>query len=207
MTRRLISAACAAIVSVLCLNAQGGREDALQKLSSRLSEGTARFGYSFRTKDSQTPFAGEGTAAISGLCYRLVGNGLDIRCDGKTRYTADPASGEMVIEDAGSLEGGDVDFLSNPAVILKNVGSSFKVSGTSAQGGKVLYRLTPLHDKFIEVLTLEFAGELPVKGSLSMQDGSSIEFTISGFEFTSQIFPWTFTKEELAGYGSITDLR
>ena len=41
---------------------------------------------------------------MQGECYRAVGNGMEIYCDGATRWTVDPASKEVYIETAGGLE-------------------------------------------------------------------------------------------------------
>ena len=90
MARRIFASACLLVGLAGCLFAQ----DSLKALSDRLSGGTAAFDYSFSTAGADTPFSGSGTAFVSGSRYNIAGNGLDIRCDGAVRYTADPAAGE-----------------------------------------------------------------------------------------------------------------
>jgi hypothetical protein len=44
-----------------------------------------------------------GVLLIQGECYRAAGNGMEIYCDGQTRWTVDPASKEVYIETAGGI--------------------------------------------------------------------------------------------------------
>lgn len=45
-----------------------------------------------------------GTLLVQGTCYRAVGNGLEIYCDGQSRWTVDPESREVYIEATEGLE-------------------------------------------------------------------------------------------------------
>ena len=45
-----------------------------------------------------------GDLLIQGDCYRAKGNGMEIYCNGTTRWTVDPESKEVYIETAGGIE-------------------------------------------------------------------------------------------------------
>lgn len=45
-----------------------------------------------------------GDLLIQGDCYRAKGNGMEIYCNGTTRWTVDPESKEVYIEAAGGIE-------------------------------------------------------------------------------------------------------
>ena len=45
-----------------------------------------------------------GTLLAQSECYRAIGNGMEIYCDGKTRWTVDPESKEVYIETAEGIE-------------------------------------------------------------------------------------------------------
>ena len=45
-----------------------------------------------------------GNLLIQGDCYRAKGNGMEIYCNGTTRWTVDPESKEVYIEAAGGIE-------------------------------------------------------------------------------------------------------
>ena len=200
MARRIFASACLLVGLAGCLFAQ----DSLKALSDRLSGGTAAFDYSFSTAGADTPFSGSGTAFVSGSRYNIAGNGLDIRCDGAVRYTADPAAGEMVIEAA---DGDMLDFLSNPALLLRDIGTNFKVERVSSESGREVYSLVPVADPSVTGMTLILEGGVPVAAELLTKDNGRMEFKVSGFRFTEETVPWAFSSEELEAYSSITDLR
>ena len=56
------------------------------------------------TYTEDTPVKLTGVLLIQGDCYRAVGNGMEIYCDGTTRWSVDPASKEVYIEAANGLE-------------------------------------------------------------------------------------------------------
>ena len=56
------------------------------------------------TVTQDTPVKLSGVLLIQGECYRAKGNGLEIYCDGATRWTVDPASKEVYVETAEGLE-------------------------------------------------------------------------------------------------------
>jgi hypothetical protein len=56
------------------------------------------------TYTEDTPVRLSGILLIQGDCYRAVGNGMEIYCDGTTRWSVDPVSKEVYIEPANGLE-------------------------------------------------------------------------------------------------------
>ena len=55
------------------------------------------------TYTQDAPVKLSGTLLIQGECYRAVGNGMEIYCDGTVRWTVDPDSKEVYIEPAEGL--------------------------------------------------------------------------------------------------------
>ena len=53
----------------------------------------ASFDYSYSMSGS-LPMNGSGSVKLQGNAFTMEGNGLDIRCDGKTRWTVDVAAEE-----------------------------------------------------------------------------------------------------------------
>ncbi|MBQ9185196.1 MAG: hypothetical protein IJ151_04925 [Bacteroidales bacterium] len=201
MTRRILTSA----YLLLVLAGVALAQSSLGALSAKLSSGTAEFEYSFTTSGSQTPFTGSGKAFVSGARYRIEGNGLDIRCDGSVRYTADAAAGEMVIEAA---EGETLDFLSNPALLLSDIAGNFNVEKAVKQAdGREVCELSPVNEPSVSLLKLVLVKGLPSEAELFMNDGSKVEFKVSGFSFVSDGGPWSFSPSELAKYSTVTDLR
>ncbi|MBP5336509.1 MAG: hypothetical protein J6Y63_03250 [Bacteroidales bacterium] len=55
------------------------------------------------TYTQDAPVKLSGVLLIQGECYRAAGNGMEIYCDGATRWTVDPDSKEVYIEPAEGL--------------------------------------------------------------------------------------------------------
>ena len=101
------------VVSLCCQSfAQRGVENMLATLNNK----RVSLDYSFSTT-GKTALAGSGTITINGNFYKSSGNGLDIFCDGSTRWTVDTFAKEVYVEKAS----GTTDFLSNPETFLDNV--------------------------------------------------------------------------------------
>jgi len=78
-----------------------------------------------------------GSVTAQDNAYRLEGLGLQIVCDGVTRWTLDEEAGELVIE---NVEKDDI--LANPALLISNYiryGSALHVMGGSADTLDVVY--------------------------------------------------------------------
>ena len=177
-------------------------QDALRSFVDRMKGEPASFEYSFSTSGSSTPFSGSGEAWVCGSSYRVLGNGLDIRCDGSRRCTADPEAGEMVIE---GLDSQMLDFVSNPALFFGNIDQLFSVSSSSGS----VYSLAPkFSEGGIKSLEITVSGSIPSRAVIKASDGSRIEFKLSRFTFgLSKGGVYAFSPEEMGSYKSITDLR
>ena len=71
----------------------------------------------------------DGKAVVDGACYSLSGNGLEIYCDGTTKWTVDNEAKEVYIESSE----GTRDFLMNPSAWMDKV-TGLKSSGTTVSG-------------------------------------------------------------------------
>ena len=75
----------------------------LSEIAARLQTDRISLRYDC-TYTEDTPVKLSGVLLIQGDCYRAVGNGMEIYCDGATRWSVDPASKEVYIEPANGLE-------------------------------------------------------------------------------------------------------
>lgn len=79
----------------------------------------------------------EGEVMVEDNAYRLDGLGLNIVCDGKTRWTYDASAGEVVIESAEQD-----NILTNPALLIssyRRYGNALHVKGGSRDSLDVVY--------------------------------------------------------------------
>ena len=148
--------------------AQGDASALLKKIEGK----RVSFDYSLNTAD-KISVKHSGSALIEGKCYRIVDNGMEIWCDGVTRWTVDKEAKEVYIEDPGE----EADMLLSPSRLLSNVKDL--VAGSSTASGK-------------------YTGEGPGKGSTFVltsiktyePKGVSNEFV---YDISSLGSPWVIT--------------
>ena len=108
----------------LQLAAQGGAS----YLKELVSGNRVTFNYNLGVK-GKAPVVMSGKAVIDGDCYSVCGNGLEMYCDGATKWTVDREAKEVYIESSA----GTRDFLADPSAWIDNV-KDLKVSGSTASG-------------------------------------------------------------------------
>jgi hypothetical protein len=86
------------LISIALLLAAAGLH--AQDILARFSTDRITCKYSYTTT---VPFAltFSGDAVVQGECYHFSGNGVEIYCDGESRWTMDPEAKEVYIENAG----------------------------------------------------------------------------------------------------------
>ena len=82
--------------------AAGAQTHPLSEVAAHLATDRISLHYDC-TYTQDAPVKLSGTLLVQGECYRAVGNGMEIYCDGQTRWTVDPASKEVYIETAEGL--------------------------------------------------------------------------------------------------------
>lgn len=91
-----------------------GQNAGAKAMLEKMLESRTEFSYSY-TVNSKTPLKGDGQILIQGDRFKMSGNGLEIFCDGITRWTLDSEAKEVYIENASDIS----DILNNPARLLE----------------------------------------------------------------------------------------
>lgn len=86
----------------LLLSLTAAAQPQLDKIAAHLQTDRISLHYDC-TYTEDTPVRLTGELLIQGECYRAKGNGMEIYCDGTTRWSVDPASKEVYIETAEGL--------------------------------------------------------------------------------------------------------
>lgn len=91
------------ILLTLLLSLTAAAQPQLAEIAAHLQTDRISLRYDC-TYTEDTPVKLTGVLLIQGDCYRAVGNGMEIYCDGTTRWSVDPVSKEVYIEAANGLE-------------------------------------------------------------------------------------------------------
>ena len=180
-----------------------------EAFASSLISGEVSFKYSFKVK-SDVPLSGSGTAVLSGSSYKIDGNGLEIWCDGKTRWTVDRASCEVYIE---AVEEGSSDFLANPAMLLGSLSRAFEIKGTKSgmfngTATRAFHLVPSLEDTGLDHVVLHLSGNTPRGAEITVDDGTETVFTISSYSVKEHSgIKFSFDTAGLGSSYVVTDLR
>lgn len=214
-TAIIIAAAALALFSV----PSGAKSKTLGSFIDKVSSSLVTFDYSFtmQTTKSKTKMTGSGNVKVQGNAFFMEGNGMEVWCDGSTRWTIDRFAEEALVE---SVSESYDSYATNPALMITAVDDAFnEVSfGTSKFQGKAVDAsvLSPVHKgKYsmdIAELKLFFkSGTSDLVGAeVKLNDGSVSEFTITGMTFSAQAEKkesFRFDEKTLDDSYVITDLR
>lgn len=177
--------------------------------AATLASSDVSFRYAFEVK-RDVPMKGNGTASLCGPAYHVSGNGMDIWCDGVTRWTIDRNAREAYIEPVNAES---ADYLSNPATLLGALEQSFRVISASdvTLNGKKLqaFKLAPALDETgLDRVVLYLDGSVPVRVSIVVEDGTETVFRLSNYSVKEKSDAvYAFDIASLGADYVVTDLR
>ncbi len=196
----------------------GAKSKTLENFISKVSSSLVSFDYSFSMQSvkSKTKMTGSGTVKVLGNAFRMEGDGMEVWCDGSTRWTVDRLSEEALVE---SVDDSYDSYATNPALMVTAVDEAFNEEsfGASKFQGKVVDAsvLTPVrkgkYSMDIAQLKLFFrSGTSELVGAeVKLNDGSVSEFTISGMDYSdiNEKESFRFDEKTLGDSYVVTDLR
>lgn len=218
ISMRTLSRIFIVIIALFAMSpASVAKSKTLEAFVSKVSSSLVSFDYSFTMPTKKAKMTGNGNVRVQGNSFLVDGNGLEIWCDGKTRWTVDRISEEALVE---SVDDSFDSYATNPALMVASVDNAFREEsfGPSKFDGKTVdaSALSPIHkgkgSMDIAGLKLFFkSGTTTLIGAeVTLNDGSVSNFNISNLRFgepgkTKESF--RFNEKTLDSSYVITDLR
>lgn len=213
---RMLKITLTAILMLLPFVAVAQDIGAAQSLSRRFSDAEkgscVTFSYSFTVRGN-APVRGEGTAVLQGNMFIVKGNGMEIWCDGKSRWTADRAAKELIVEDVDGL----ASIEANPALLISSLESSFRPTETAVESvsgsGKKLHKVSYVPSvkgtgvTSLDVWFTDAAKPLIVKLSAFLGKKGVVDLKISSMSFGPLRAASSFVFGGSDSSWVITDLR
>ena len=182
----------------------------LARFYDNLLSSCVEFDMSYSIRMSGVKLDGKGVLELQGDSWILAGNGMEIRCDGKTLWTVDPESKEVVIDSLSD----DVTagIIINPAVMLINMRELFSLREVlpTKEGKSLIYTLYPKAESEVSFVNMEILkGDSSLKQlTFSLEDGTSAVVNISSMKSGKKKPAEYFSRS--VNYDSswiVTDLR
>ena len=153
----------------------------LARFYDNLLSSCVEFDMSYSIRMSGVKLDGKGVLELQGGSWILVGNGMEIRCDGKTLWTVDPESKEVVVDSlSDDITAG---IITNPAVMLINLRVLFSLREVlpTKEGKSLIYTLYPKAESEVSFVNMEILkGDSSLKQlTFSLEDGTSAVVNIS----------------------------
>ena len=182
----------------------------LVRFYGNLLSSCVEFDMSYSIRMSGVKLDGKGVLELQGDSWILVGNGMEIRCDGKTLWTVDPESKEVVIDSlSDDITAG---IITNPAVMLINLRELFNLREVlpTKEGQSLIYTLYPKAESEVSFVNMEILkGDSSLKQlTFSLEDGTSAVVNISSMKSGKKKPAEYFSRS--VNYDSswiVTDLR
>lgn len=182
----------------------------LVRFYDNLLSSCVEFDMSYSIRMSGVKLDGKGVLELQGDSWILVGNGMEIRCDGKTLWTVDPESKEVVIDSlSDDITAG---IITNPAVMLINLRELFNLREVlpTKEGQSLIYTLYPKAESEVSFVNMEILkGDSSLKQlTFSLEDGTSAVVNISSTKSGKKKPAECFSRS--VNYDSswiVTDLR
>lgn len=160
----------------------------LDKLYSDMASSCVEMTYTYETEVSGVKAVGEGKLDVQGDMWTMVGNGIQMWCDGKTLWVADPSLKEVVIEPASGEDDGAI--LTNPASLFVRMGELFDLTRSleSSDGKSVIFFLSPKTSGKMSFCNVEVstADASILSGVFAFDDGSDVHVKVSAMSLSSR---------------------
>ena len=202
------------IVSILILlsivTAKAQNNDLLDKFISDISTSCAVIDYTYTARVSGIDNVGSGNLMSQGQMWKMVGNDIEMFCDGKVVWVVDPSSKEAIIEPMSDEE--ETEFLTNPARMVLNLADSFSLNtvNPSPDSKAQRFSLVPKSKSDIEYLNIELLNESALIRNMSfaLTDGTLVTIKVSSMKLTPKAAVEIFRPQTVFdSKWIVTDLR
>ena len=177
----------------------------LDKLYETFDSGCVLMECNFGVDSDGVLVKGRCEVEVQGKFYRMQGNGLDIMCDGESVWVMDTSAKEVVVE---PLNDDPSSYMSNPALLFRDMDKVFTMTGASASGSGISYKLSARKSCGVRnaVLDIDTDGTLR-NAEFTLDNGSIMKVNILSVKILPLKEKSCFIPGEFSSDWIVTDLR
>jgi hypothetical protein len=151
------------------------------------------------------PSKGGCKVEVQGVSYRMQGFGLDVYCDGETVWLLDPMAKEAIAE---PVNDDSFSYMSNPALLFRDMDKVFKVASATASGSGMKYNMSARKPCGISQAVLEIDRNSLLRiAEFTLDDGSVMKIKVLSMQVQPLKTKESFAPGNLSSDWIITDLR
>lgn len=153
----------------------------------------------------RVPSKGDCKVEVQGTSYRMQGFGLDIYCDGESVWVLDPMTKEAIAE---PVSDDSFSYMSNPALLFRDLDKVFTVTSATASGSGMKYNLSAGKPCGLSKAVLEIDRNSLLKtAEFTLDDGSVMTINVRSMQIQPLKTKESFIPGNLSSDWIITDLR
>lgn len=159
----------------------------------------------YSIESDAVPVKGQCEIEFQGTSYKMKGGGLEIFCDGESVWIMDADAMEAIVE---PVSDDSHTYMSNPALLFRDMDQMFSVSGSSSVGSVMRYRLSAQKPCGVRTAVLDIDTDAVLqKAEFTMDNDYVIKIDVKSVTVMPKQENSAFAPGKISSNWVVTDLR
>ena len=177
----------------------------LERLYDTFASNCIALDCTYSIESDVVPVKGQCKIEFQDTSYKMKGGGLEIFCDGASVWILDAGVMEAVIE---PVSDDSHTYMSNPALLFRDMDQMFSVSGSSSAGSIMRYRLSAQKPCGVRTAVLDIDTDAVLqKAEFTMDNDCVIKIDVKSVAVMPKQENSAFTPGKISSEWVVTDLR
>ena len=180
-------------------------QNQLERLYDTFANNCIALDCTYSVESDVVPVKGQCEIEFQDTSYKMKGGGLEIFCDGASVWILDSSLMEAVIE---PVSDDSHTYMSNPALLFRDMDQMFSVSGSSSAGSVMRYRLSAQKPCGVRTAVLDIDTDAVLqKAEFTMDNDCVIKIDVKSVTVMPKQENSAFTPGKISSEWVVTDLR
>ena len=177
----------------------------LERLYDTFASNCIALDCTYSIESDVVPVKGQCKIEFQDTSYKMKGSGLEIFCDGASVWVLDSGLMEAVIE---PVSDDSHTYMSNPALLFRDMDQMFSVSGSSSAGSVMRYRLSAQKPCGVRTAVLDIDTDAVLqKAEFTMDNDCVIKIDVKSVAVMPKQENSAFAPGKISSEWVVTDLR
>ena len=180
-------------------------QNQLERLYDTFASNCIALDCTYSVESDVVPVKGQCEIEFQDTSYKMKGGGIEIFCDGASVWIMDSGLKEAVIE---PVSDDSHTYMSNPALLFRDMDQMFSVSGSSSAGSVMRYRLSAQKPCGVRTAVLDIDTDAVLqKAEFTMDNDCVIKIEVKSVTVMPKQENSAFTPGKISSEWVVTDLR
>ena len=180
-------------------------QNQLERLYDTFANNCIALDCTYSVESDVVPVKGQCEIEFQDTSYKMKGGGLEIFCDGASVWIMDSGLMEAVIE---PVSDDSHTYMSNPALLFRDMDQMFSVSGSSSAGSVMRYRLSAQKPCGVRTAVLDIDTDAVLqKAEFTMDNDCVVKIDVKSVTVMPKQENSAFTPGKISSEWVVTDLR